>query len=177
MLVALAALLVATSGTVYASASAPSSTIIACVHHKSGDLYVAARCAPHDRRITLGAATPRNARGPLSTPLFAQVESSGTINASSPGVTATQYSPYVGAYRVNFGQDISHCAVAVTEGGLPVFGTRGATTPRATGAAVANMFAAGITFANGYQSANTVQVETFNGATHENAPFYIVVSC
>jgi hypothetical protein len=175
--VALLALVLAASGGVYASASGSPSVIVACVHHKGGGLYIAAKCAPRDRHVTLRSATPQSVSGSPSMPLFAQVESSGTINASSPGVTASLRAPNTGTYRVNFGQDVSHCAVTATEGALPVFGLPGASTPRAVGTAIADMFAAGYTFANGYQSADTVQVETFDGTVHENAPFYIVVSC
>jgi hypothetical protein len=59
------------------------------------------------------------APGASATKLFAQVESNGTLNASSSGVTATPAGTSI--YMVNLGQDITHCAAIAQQGSLPVF--------------------------------------------------------
>ena len=154
-----------------------SRSIVACAYHKGGGLYVAAKCAPHDRRLALNVTGSQNPTAALGTTLFAQVTSGGTINASSPGVAASQFSGHTGTYRVDFGQDISHCAATATLGALPSFGTPGASTTRAVGFAVVDMFAPGYTLPNGYPSGDTAQVEIRASGVRANAPFYIVVSC
>jgi hypothetical protein len=110
--------------------------------------------------------------------LFAQVRNDGVLNASSPGVKASKFSDHIGTYRIDFGQNISHCAANVTLGALPYFGTPGASTTRMIGFAVVDMFAPGFTFPKGYPSGDTAEVEMrgANGARLD-APFYIVVSC
>ncbi len=118
--------------------------------------------------------------GPPGTPatkLFAQVTEAGTINASSPGVQASKYEAYTGVYLVNFGHEIVHCAVVATQGALPFFETPGASTGRRIGPAVVGMSGPGYTFPNGYLSADTVVVETFEGSSAKYAPFYIAVLC
>jgi hypothetical protein len=175
--VALAALAVAASGTVYASASNSSENVIVCVRHKGGGLYVAPKCARHDRHIALDVAGSQDTAVAPTATLFAQVESNGTINASSPGVTVSQRSTRTGTDMIDFGQDISHCAATATQGALPFFGIPGASTPRVVGSAIVDMFAPGYTFPNGYPSADTVQVETFDRTMHAKTSFYIVVSC
>jgi hypothetical protein len=76
--VALAALALAASGGAYAATTGSSGTIVACVHHSGGGLYVAHKCARHDSHLTWnvaggcdrrGAAQPRpNAQGKESAP-------------------------------------------------------------------------------------------------------------
>lgn len=63
MSVALVALVLAASGGAYAAATRSSHTITACVRHMGGGLYVAPRCARHDRRLTWNAVGPRGAAG------------------------------------------------------------------------------------------------------------------
>jgi hypothetical protein len=60
----LAALAVALSGGAYALGKGSSSTIVACVHHKGGGLYVARRCARHDKRLSWSVSGPPGAKGP-----------------------------------------------------------------------------------------------------------------
>jgi hypothetical protein len=200
--VALAALVVAASGVSYAAASRTPGTISGCVHRKGGGLYVARECAGHDRRLawnitgtagapgktgaagtpgTLGApgapGTPGTPGipGASATKLFAQVESNGTINASSTGVTAALSG--TGTYLVNLGQDITHCAAIAQQGGLPTFTSPGGSSGSVHGDAVVQVSSAGALLQAGYPSANTVVVQTFGGTMSANAPFYLAVFC
>jgi hypothetical protein len=63
MAVALAALVLAASGGAYAAVATSSGTIAACVHHKGGGLYLARKCARHDKRLTWNAIGARGAAG------------------------------------------------------------------------------------------------------------------
>jgi hypothetical protein len=56
--VALAALVIAGSAGAYASVSASSNSVHACVRHRGGVLYVAKKCASHDRKVTWSVAGP-----------------------------------------------------------------------------------------------------------------------
>jgi hypothetical protein len=56
--VALAALVLAAAGGAYAAVHASSSTISACVRHKSGVFYAADACRPRDARLTWNVAGP-----------------------------------------------------------------------------------------------------------------------
>jgi hypothetical protein len=107
--------------------------------------------------------------------LFAQVESNGTINASSPGITAGQAG--TGIYLVNLGQDITRCAAIAEQGALPVFGSPGGSSGSVKGDALVQISAAGTVIEPGYPSADTVLVETFNGTLAANASFYLAVLC
>ncbi len=65
--VALAALVLAAAGGAYAAVHASSSTISACVHHKSGVFYRADTCHPRDAQLTwnvAGPPGPAGAQGP-----------------------------------------------------------------------------------------------------------------
>jgi BclB C-terminal domain-containing protein len=64
MAVALAALVLAIAGGAYAAGSNSSPAISACVGHHGGTLYVAKKCAKHDKRIKWGVTGPRGAQGP-----------------------------------------------------------------------------------------------------------------
>ena len=71
-----------------------------------------------------GATGATGAAGTPATKLWAQIGADGTVNASTPGVTArVGVSP--GTYAVNFGQDITHCAAMATQGGIPVYASAG----------------------------------------------------
>jgi hypothetical protein len=63
MVVSLAALVLAASGGAYAAATSSSGTIVACVHHKGGGLYIARRCARHDKHLRWNAIGPQGATG------------------------------------------------------------------------------------------------------------------
>jgi hypothetical protein len=200
--VALAALVLAASGVSYAAVTRSAGTISGCVHHKGGGLYVAAKCARHDRRLTwsvtgvagsqgrAGAAGAPGAPGTPGTPaapgtpgtpgasatkLFVQVESNGAINASSPGITATQDG--TGTYLVNLGQDITHCAAIAQQGGLPAFTSPGGSSGSVHGDPVVQISSAGAVLQTGYPSADTAVVETFSDTTPSNAAFYLAVFC
>ena len=62
--VSLAAFVLAASGGAYAATSGSSGSIVACVHHTGGGLYVARRCATHDKRLKWGVTGPAGAAGP-----------------------------------------------------------------------------------------------------------------
>jgi hypothetical protein len=201
--VAIAALVLAASGVSYAAATRSPATISGCVHHNGGGLYVARKCARHDRRLTwsvrglagnpgsTGAAGTPGAVGAPGTPgtpgqpgtpgasatkLFAQVESTGTINASSGGITAAQAG--TGTYLVNLGQDITHCAAIAQQGGLPAFTSPGGSSGSVQGAAIVQISSAGAVIQAGFPTADTVVVQTFTDTnTSSNAPFYLAVFC
>ena len=61
--VALVALVVAASGGAYAAVKNSPPTISACVHHKGGELYVAHKCARHDKRLRWDVTGPRGIQG------------------------------------------------------------------------------------------------------------------
>jgi hypothetical protein len=127
-----------------------------------------------------GETGPKGNEGPPGTPatkLFAQVTEEGAINASSPGVQASKFEPYTGVYRVDFGQEISHCAVVATQGALPLLNSPGGSTGVVRGAPVIGLSGPGVTLSNGYPSGDTVEVETFEGTTPKEAPFYVVALC
>lgn len=144
---------------------------------KAGKTGPAGPTGPTGPTGVAGKEGPEGKEGAPATKLFAQVGEKGEIHTSSPGVQASKFEPYTGTYLVNFGHDISHCAVTATQGSIPFFETPGANTGRAVGAAVVGMSGAGYTFPNGYPSADTVQVETFSGTTAANTSFYIAVLC
>ena len=190
------ALVAAASGGAYA-ASASSGSIAACARHTGGVLYLAARCAKHDERLTwaiTGPPGPRGAQGPAGAPgaqgiqgaqgppgapgvpasrLFAQVESDGTAASSSPGVQTAKVG--LGHYYVDFGQDITHCVALVQEGGLPA--GPGGSTGNEDGPAHANIFGAGTTFSNGFPSGDTVLVSTTNQSGLADSAFQIGALC
>jgi hypothetical protein len=190
----------AASAVSYAAATGAPGTISGCVHHKGGGLYVARKCARHDRRLTwsitgtagtqgstgaVGTPGTPGAPGPPGTPgtpgasatkLFAEVESNGTLNASSSGVTAAPAG--TGIYIVKLGQDITHCAAIAQQGSLPVFTSPNGTSGSVHGDAVVQISSAGVPLQPGFPSADTVVVQTFFGpTTAANAPFYLAVFC
>jgi hypothetical protein len=116
------------------------------------------------------------APGASATKLFAQVESNGTINASSSDVTAVRSG--TGIYLVNLGQDITRCAAIAQQGSLPVFNSPGGSSGSPQGDASVQISSAGAMLQPGFPSADTVVVQTFSGATiAANAPFYLAVFC
>ena len=75
--IALAALVIAASAGAYASATASSNSIHACIKQRGGVLYVARQCASHDRKLRWsvtgppgqrGETGPRGLQGPPGTP-------------------------------------------------------------------------------------------------------------
>lgn len=71
--IALLAFTIAASGNAQAATTTSSGTIVACVNHGSGALYLAHRCARRDKRLTwdkhgsAGASGPAGARGSAGT--------------------------------------------------------------------------------------------------------------
>lgn len=61
--VSIAALVLAASGGAYAATSGSSGSIVACVHHKGGGLYVAHKCVSHDKRLQWNVAGPTGPAG------------------------------------------------------------------------------------------------------------------
>lgn len=109
--------------------------------------------------------------------LFAQVESDGRINASSGGIPSA-LPRYKSAFLVDFQRNVTRCAAVASDAALPIYAAApGATSPRAVGQAVVSMFASGYTFPNGFPSADTVQVETYNEGKPVHAPFTVIVAC
>jgi hypothetical protein len=62
--VALIAVVIGATGGAYAATSGSSGTIVACVHHRGGGLYVAHKCARHDRRLQWDVRGPQGLTGP-----------------------------------------------------------------------------------------------------------------
>jgi hypothetical protein len=140
-------------------------------------------------RGTRGAAGPQGAAGaagaigPAGTPatrLWAQIAADGTVNASSPGVTARVGGVTPGTYAVNFGQDITHCVAMATQGGIPSYAAPGSITGGLAGAPIVRIFNAGVDIAPGFPSISSVGITTTSEATAA-APtattFYIAVFC
>ncbi len=61
--VSLAALVIAASGGAYAAATGSSGAIVACVHQKGGGLYIARKCARHDKGLKLSVTGPQGPAG------------------------------------------------------------------------------------------------------------------
>jgi hypothetical protein len=184
LVVASAALVMSTIGT---SVAATHYVISSPGQVKPGSIRLAAlsKGARKALRGARGPAGPRGgtgatgAAGTPATKLWAQIGSDGSINASSPGVTArVGVSP--GTYAVNFGQDITHCAAVATQGALPVYGTPGTTAGGLAGAALVRVYSAGIDLAPGFPSASSVIVATTSEAaagTPAGTTFYVAVFC
>lgn len=145
MTVALLALVVAASGGAYGAivpnsnpnkkVSRPPAPIVACVAHKHGTLYIAAKCAPKDRQIEWNAVGPTGATGatgsqgttgptgqvgppgptgPAGAPdLWAYVTSAGHLSYGS-GATGASLEDTTGQYTVYFNREVSRCGYQVT---------------------------------------------------------------
>jgi hypothetical protein len=76
--------------------------------------------------LVLGTVGVVNAAAPVKTTFsWAEVLYDGTIQGSSGGISISH--PGTGAYLVNFGKDVTRCAITVTSGianeqGAPVLG-------------------------------------------------------
>ncbi len=80
---AVGTLLVLSAGGGYALASASSQTIHACVHRHGGGVYIAKRCARHDRKINWNRVGPTGARGATG--------ATGATGPQGPGATSLIY--------------------------------------------------------------------------------------
>ena len=63
-----------------------------------------------------GPAGPAGPQGPAGTSLLARVDNKGTLHQHSAGVTVSVDPSFSNLYYVNFPQDISNCAVVVSQG-------------------------------------------------------------
>jgi hypothetical protein len=61
--VSLAALIVAASGGAYAAATGSSGAIVACAHQNGGGLYIARKCARHDKGLKWSVTGPQGPAG------------------------------------------------------------------------------------------------------------------
>jgi hypothetical protein len=93
------------------------------------------------------------------TNLWAEVKGDGSINASSSGVTATEGAS-AGVYYVNFGADITHCAVIATQASIPDFSAAGQAIAGIPGPAFVGTASAGATLAAGFPNLSSVTVQT-----------------
>jgi hypothetical protein len=126
-----------------------------------------------------GATGAAGATGLPATKLWAQIAADGTVNASSPGVTA-RIGVSAGTYAVNFGQDITHCATMATQGGIPAYASSGSVVGGLAGAALVRVYSAGIDLAPGFPSVSSVIVVTTSeagGGSPAATTFYIAVFC
>ena len=174
-------------GGAYALASAKGGTITVCVSHHGGALYKAKKCAKPDKELSWNKAGSPGPQGTPGTPgapgmpatkLFAAVRDAGTIAASSDGVQV--YHVSTGVWQVDFAQDISHCAALATIGAVPVYSAPGTSTGRTPGYATASTESAGSAHGNsGFPTGDTVEVETFAGATDlaVDSSFDVAVFC
>lgn len=178
-LVGLAVVAAAAGGAFAAEDHAASNVVSACVHNRDGVLYVARKCAGHDRRTTwnrtgpMGVPGPQGAQGPSAATLFAQVAADGTVGAASPGVQMAKVA--TGVYELEFGRDISTCVATVQQGGIPA--GPGATTDIGDGAAHASLFGPGTTLDSGFASGNTVLVSTNDQGAPSDSSFQIAILC
>lgn len=126
-----------------------------------------------------GAIGATGATGISATKLFAQIGPDGRVNAASPGVTVLPgVSP--GTYAVNFGQDITHCAAAATQGSIPVYSAPGSTAGGIPGAALVFVYSGGTELAPGFPTATTVLVTTTDataGGTAAPSAFSLALFC
>ncbi len=126
-----------------------------------------------------GAVGATGAPGVPATKLWAQIGADGSVNASSPGVTA-RLGVTAGTYAINFGQDISHCAATATQASIPNFAAAGASGGGLAGSALVFLYSAGADLAPGFPSATTVLVETTNataGGTAAPSAFSLAILC
>jgi hypothetical protein len=126
-----------------------------------------------------GATGATGAAGAPATKLWAQIAADGSVNASTPGVTA-RIGVSAGTYAVNFGQDITHCATMATQGGIPVYASSGSVVGGLAGSALVRVYSAGIDLAPGFPSVSSVIVATTSEAaagTPAATTFYIAVFC
>jgi membrane-associated phospholipid phosphatase len=190
--VALVALVVACTGGAYAAGTKTGSgAIVACVHHKGGGMYVAKRCTKHDKKLRWsvrgpqgvpgasgapGAAGAAGLAGAPATKLFAQITSTGKVNASGSPAQAARLA--AGVYLINFERDISRCVAVANQGGIPVFGTPGALTAAAVGdGARVDHANPGGAYSNGFPSGDTVEVSTFAGGLAADTSFEVAAFC
>jgi hypothetical protein len=190
LVVASAALMMSTIGT---SVAATHYIISSPQQIKPGSVSLAAlskkaRRALRGQRGKRGPAGPSGApgapgaTGPAGTPatkLWAQIGADGSVNASSPGVTA-RVGVTPGTYVLNFGQDITHCAAMATQGAIPSFAAPGSTAGGLAGAPLVRVYSAGLDLAPGYPSVSSAIVATTSelaAGAPSATTFYVAIFC
>ena len=181
----------ALAGGAYAATRPSPGVVSACVHGRGGGLYLARRCARHDRRVTwsvtgpagaagapgaqgpAGAQGPPGAAGAAAVTQFAQVGPDGTLGAASPGVQTFRVG--AGEYEVDFGRNITGCVASIQQGGIPA--GPGGSSGAGDGAPHASIFGAGSTFANGFPTGDTVLVSTISHGGLADSSFQIAILC
>jgi hypothetical protein len=119
-------------------------------------------------------AAPKNA-------VWAQVRANGELGSASHG-TGVRYVS-LGVYEVGFSQEVSGCAVEVTEAGLPGLWSGGYIPEAARGAAEADIAHPGNgtgvgTLNSPYRSGDAVLVATRNeSGALANSGFFVTVTC
>ena len=84
---ALGTLVVLIAGGGYALASSGGTTIHACVHKSGGDIYIAKKCAKHDKKITWNQTGPKGATGATGA-----TGGTGATGPQGPGETYINFS-------------------------------------------------------------------------------------
>jgi hypothetical protein len=169
----------AAAGAFAADSRSASNVVSACVHTRNGVLYMARKCAGHDRRTSwsmtgpMGAQGPAGPQGPAAATLLAQVAPDGTLGAASPGTQIDKLG--TGMYELEFNRDITGCVASVQQGGIPA--GPGGSSGIGDGAAHASLFGAGTTFANGFASGDTVAVSTIDAGGLADSSFQIAILC
>jgi hypothetical protein len=133
---------------------------------------------PEGARGERGEKGDKGDAGAAATALYAQIKEDGTVNASGAPVTSMKAAK--GIYLVNFGRDITHCAVVANQGGIPIFETPGAATSATNGyGARVDMVSPkpGAKYAPGFPADETVAVTTFLGNEEEDTTFYVAALC
>jgi hypothetical protein len=185
---------VAAVGRAFADSRSASNVVSACVHVRGGVLYLARKCAGHDRRVSWGATGPAGAPGapgavgPPGPPgaqgvpgapgaaastLFAQVAPDGRLGAATAGIQVDKVG--LGTYELDFGRDITRCVASVQQGGIPT--GRGGSTGSGDGAAHASIFGAGAAFPNGFATGDTVLVSTIDHGGLSDSSFQLAIVC
>ena len=87
--VSVAAVVLAASGGAYAAAAGSSRTVSACVHHHGGGLYVAHKCARHDKRLKWAVTGPQGPAGKTRAPASPDRRDAGLTGPAGPGRITT----------------------------------------------------------------------------------------
>jgi hypothetical protein len=124
----------------------------------------------------IGPAGDDGEDGESATNLWAQINANGGVNASSSDVTALNSA--AGVYYVNFGQDISSCAVLAGQGSIPDFKGKGLSTVGIPGPAFVSVSSPGTDLATGFPSVSSALVQTRRtGGALASTSFTVAAFC